>query len=37
MGDVVSTIVGALTIGIILGGAFFVGRSSNLRATITDQ
>ena len=37
MGDVISTIVGVLTIGVVLGGAFFVGRSSNLRATISDQ
>ena len=37
MGEVVSTLLGALTIGVILGGAFFVGRSSNLRATISDQ
>src|SRR5687767_11935281 len=37
VGEVVSTIVGVLTIGVILGGAFFVGRSTNLRATIKDQ
>ena len=36
-GDVVSTIVGVLVIAGIVGAGFFVGRSSNLRATIGDQ
>ena len=37
MGEAVSTIVGVLTVALILGAAFIVGRGSNLRATVKDQ
>lgn len=37
MSEVVASILGVLSIGLILGAAFYVGRSANMRATISDQ